>query len=310
MKTKIKILVTWRLMIDFLKTNKKKYLSSKTNFDFLFKKQGIKEKELLKIIQKYDAVICGDDQFTKNVIDKAKNLRVISKWGTGLDSIDVSYAKKKGIKVFNTPNAFSKGVAQLALSFILNFSRNTFKTHLDIKKGNWPKYSGFLVKDKIIGIIGFGNIGREISRLVTKLDMRVIFYDIKKIKNFKNKKIRKVSLNELFKKSNIVISCCDLNKSSINLINLKKMKLMKKNSGIINISRGGIVNENDLVKCLKKNISFAALDVFNKEPILKNNKLLKIDNCILSSHNAFNTVEEVQKVNINTLSNLYKGLKI
>ena len=310
MKTKKKVLVTWRLMIDFLKLNKKKYFSSEINFNFLFKKQGLKENELLKIIENYDAIICGDDQFTKKVIDKAKNLKVISKWGTGLDSINVSYAKKKGIKVFNTPNAFTKGVAQLALSFILNFSRNTIKTHLEIKRGAWPKYSGFLIKDKIIGIIGFGNIGREISRLVTKLEMKVIFYDIKKIKKIKNKKIRKVSLDELFKKSDIVISCCDLNKSSFNLINLKKMKLMKKNSGIINISRGGIVNENDLVKCLKKNISFAGLDVFHNEPIIKKNKLFKMDNCILSSHNAFNTVEEVLKVNINTLSNLYKGLKI
>ena len=140
--------------------------------------------------------------------------------------------------------------------------------------------------------------------------MQVIFYDIKKIKNFKNKNIRRVSLAKLFRKSDIVISCCDLNKSSFNLINLKNMRLMKKGSGIINISRGGVVNENDLVKSLKKNISFAALDVFNKEPILKNNKLLKMEHCILSSHNAFNTVEEVHNVNINTLNNLYKGLKI
>ena len=311
MKKKINVLVTWRLMIKFLKENKIKYFSQKIKFHFLIKKQGLTESELVKIIEKYDAIICGDDEFTKKVIDKAKNLKVISKWGTGLDSINVDYAKKSGIKVFNTPNAFTKGVAQLALSFILNFSRHTLETHEDIKRGNWSKISGFLIKDKVVGIIGFGNIGREISRLVLALGMKVIFNDIKKIKNVNNRNIQKVSLQQLFKKSDIVISCCDLNKTSLNLINNNMMKKMKLNSGIINISRGSIVNENDLIKNLQmKKIRFAALDVFEKEPINKNSKLLKFDNCILSAHNAFNTVEEVNNVNINTLKNLNKGLKI
>ena len=311
MKKKNNVLVTWRLIIKFLTEKKKKYLYPKIKFNFLLKKQGLTESELVKIIEKFDAIICGDDEFTKKVIDKAKNLKVISKWGTGLDSINVDYAKKNGIKVFNTPNAFTKGVAQLALSFILNFSRHTLETHENVKKGNWSKISGFLIKDKVVGIIGFGNIGREISRLVLGLDMKVIFNDIKKIKNIDNKNIQKVSLQQLFRKSDIVISCCDLNKTSLNLINNNMMKKMKQNSGIINISRGGIVNENDLIKNLqKKKIRFAALDVFEKEPINKNSKLLKFNNCILSAHNAFNTVEEVNNVNINTLKNLNKGLKI
>ena len=311
MKKKTNVLVTWRLMIKFLTENKKKYFSPKIKFHFLLKKQGLTESELVKIIEKFDAIICGDDEFTKKVIDKAKNLKVISKWGTGLDSINVDYAKKNGIKVFNTPNAFTKGVAQLALSFILNLSRHTLETHENVKKGNWSKISGFLIKDKVVGIIGFGNIGREISRLVLRLNMKVIFNDIKKIKNVDNKNIQKVSLQQLFRKSDIVISCCDLNKTSLNLINNNMMKKMKQNSGIINISRGSIVNENDLIKNLqKKKIRFAALDVFEKEPINKNSKLLKFNNCILSTHNAFNTVEEVNNVNINTLKNLNKGLKI
>ena len=311
MKKKINVLVTWKLMIDFLKINKIKYDNSKIKFFFLLKKHVVKEQELIKVISKYDAIICGDDEFTKKVINKAKSLKVISKWGTGLDSIDVNYARKKGIKIYNTPNAFTKSVAQLALSFILNFSRNTLETHERVKGGEWPKMQGFLIDNKIIGIIGFGKIGNEISRLVIKLGMKVLFYDIKKLKVPKNKNIKKTNLNFLFKKSDIIISSCDLNSSSYNLINYKKMKLMKKNSGIINISRGGIINENDLIKMLKtKKIRFAALDVFKKEPIKKNNKIINFRNCILGSHNAFNTAEEVNNVNINTIKNLYKGLKI
>ncbi len=311
MKKKIHVLVTWKLMIEFLKRNKIKYDTSKIKFFFLLKKHVVKEKELIKIISKYDAVICGDDEFTKKVINKAKSLKVISKWGTGLDSIDVNYVKKKGIKIYNTPNAFTKSVAQLALSFILNFSRNTLEVHEQIKNGEWPKIQGFLINNKIIGIIGFGKIGNEISRLVIKLGMKVLFYDIKNLKTPKNKNIKKTSLNFLLKKSDIIISSCDLNSSSYNLINYKKMKLMKKNSGIINVSRGGIINENDLIKMLeKKKIRFAALDVFKKEPISKKSKIIKFRNCILGSHNAFNTIEEVNNVNINTMKNLYKGLNI
>ena len=95
MKKKINVLVTWKLMIDFLKINKIKYDNSKIKFFFLLKKHVVKEQELIKVISKYDAIICGDDEFTKKVINKAKSLKVISKWGTGLDSIDVNYARKK-----------------------------------------------------------------------------------------------------------------------------------------------------------------------------------------------------------------------
>ena len=311
MKKKFKVLVTWRLMIDFLKKNKTNYGNSKIKFYFLLKKQALNERELIKVIPKYDAIICGDDEFTKKVIDKAISLKVISKWGTGLDSIDIDYAKKKGIKIYNTPNAFTKSVAQLALSFILNFSRKTLETHERVKKGEWPKIQGFLIDKKIIGIIGFGNIGKEITRLVTKIGMKVLFYDIQKIKFRRNKNTKRVNLESLFKNSDIVISCCDLNKTSYNLINNKKMKLMKKNSGIINVSRGGIINEDDLIKILKKKkIRFAALDVFKNEPIYRKNKFANLINCVLSSHNAFNTIEEVIYVNTNTIRNLYKGLKV
>jgi D-3-phosphoglycerate dehydrogenase len=304
-----KILVTWRLMIKFLKNQNKSYKN--IDFDFIQKKQGLIEKELLNIIHKYDGIICGDDQITPKVIDNAKKLKVISKWGTGMDTISVDYAKKNKIRVFNTPNAFSKSVAQLALSFILSFSRHTFETQNSIKKGDWPKYEGFLIKNKIVGIIGFGNIGKSISKLVLKLGMKVIFNDIKKTKKILNKNIKKVTLTKLLKNSDILITSCDLNKSSFNLINKSKLALMKKTSGVINISRGGVINENDLYQFLKKEkIAFGALDVFLKEPINKQNKLINLKNCILSSHNAFNTAEEVRNVNINTLKNIFKGLKI
>ena len=281
-----------------------KRFTKKIKFDFVSYDQYLKEKDLIPIIDKYDGIICGDDEINKNVLDKATKLRVISKWGTGLDSINLEYAKTKRIKIFNTPNAFTKSAAQLALSYLLNFSRKTSYTHQRVIKGKWPKTTGFLLENKIVGIIGYGNIGKETSKLVKKLGMRVIVNDIKKIKN-------NFPLKKLLSKSDIVIVCCDLNKFSTNLINKKNLKFMKRTAGIINVSRGKVINQIDLTQFLKtKKIAFAGLDVFNIEPIKKNDQLLKLDNCMLGSHNAFNTIEDVQKVNNNTLSNLYKGLNL
>jgi len=310
---KFRILVTWGLMIDYLIKNKSLLRNKKVKFVFLKTKYYLKEKELKNIIHQYDGLICGDDEINKNILDLGKNLKVIAKWGTGVDSINVNYAKKRGIKVFNVPNAFSDSVAQLALSFILVFSRRVVETHEAVKNGEWPKFSGFSLKDKTLGIIGFGNIGRKLANLALMFNMKIIFYDIKKTKLpiNKKKKIISTSKNNLLKKSDIVVLCCNLNKTSFKLIKMRDLKLMKNHAGIISVARGFIINEKDLVKALKKKIiSFAALDVFEQEPLRKSSPLKSIKNCVLSSHNAFNTVGQVNDVNIKVLKNLFKGLKI
>ena len=305
---KINILITWHKMVSFLKENKK--LKKKNIiYDFITAKQSLNEKKLSKIIHKYDGVICGDDEFNKNVIKKAKKLKVISKWGTGIDSIDKIYANKKKIKVYNTPGAFTNSVADIAIAFILNIARKIYQTDKEIRKNNWPKFTGQSLNEKTLGIIGFGRIGKRLSKIALFFGMKIIFFDIKKIKT--NKKCSQVSIKSLFKKSDFITICCDLNPTSENLVRLKYLKLMKKTSSLINVSRGPIVNEAELIYALNKGIiNFACLDVFEKEPLDKKNKLLKMNNCILSSHNAFNSREAVNKVNINTLNNLYRGLNI
>ena len=139
MKYKFKVLVTWRLFINQLNKYKKILIDNKIKIDTIHTKQFLSEKDLLKVIKDYHGVVCGDDQFTKKVLTKAKNLKVISKWGTGLDSIDLDYAKKVGIKVYNSPGGFTVGVAQLAIAMLLAISRNIINTHNEMNKGEWPK---------------------------------------------------------------------------------------------------------------------------------------------------------------------------
>jgi D-3-phosphoglycerate dehydrogenase / 2-oxoglutarate reductase len=313
MKKKIK-----KILISSYHMNLKLYeyekLLKKNNieFDKLIRNPSVKENELLNIIEKYDGIICSDDEITKKVIQKARLLKVISKWGTGTDSIDKIFAKKKNIKVLNTPNAFSKSVAQLVWSMILAFSRNLIETQNEIKTGKWPKLDGTLLQDKTLGIIGLGNVGQAVAKMSLGFDMKILCNDIKKINNnlLKKLKITQVSKNKILKKSDYIVLCVDLNKSSYKLIDQKELLLMKKNTILINVARGPVINEPKLIKALKNHrIKGAGLDVFRNEPITKKNPLFRLKNCILSSHNAFNTREEVDKVHKNTVINLINGLK-
>jgi len=298
-----KILITWRLLIQDIGSYKNILKKNNIYFDILNTKQYTEEEKLLKIIHKYDGIICGDDEITKKVINKAKYLKVISKWGTGIDSIDREYLKLKNITLINSPGAFTKSVAQHALALMFCLNRNIVANHNDIKDGLWTKRICSNLEEKKIGIIGYGKIGREIHKNLKPFNSKFLINDVKKIKG-------KVNLSFLLKNSDIIFVSCDLNKKSKNLIDYKKMILMKKTSKIINISRGAIINNQDLAKCLKKKIiSGAGLDVFDKEPIDKKSKFLELDNCILTSHNAFNSENSIKKINKKSVGNIINFFK-
>ncbi len=312
-KKKFNLLVTAIPFIPVVEEFKVKLKKRNINYTILKSTQQVSEKKFLKIIHKYDAILSGDDQITKRVIDKAQNLKVISKWGTGIDSIDHMYAKKKGIKVFNTPNAFTNGVATMAISMILAFYRKIIINHNEIKKNIWGKYSGETLLNKKVGIIGFGNIGKRILEMIQGFKTINYANDLKKInKNFLKKfKCKSKTKKFIFNNCDIIIIATDLNKSSYKIINKKTINDFKNNPLIVNIGRGGSIDSQALLKCLNlRKIRGACLDVFDIEPLKKNSLFKKFDNCILSSHNAFNTKDEVEFVNKNTLNNIFKGLKL
>lgn len=301
---KINILITWRLLIENL--NKYKFIFKKNGirFDVIKCDQHLKENKLIDIIHKYDGIICGDDELTKKVLKRAKRLKIISKWGTGIDSIDKNYAKEKGIILKNSPGAFSKSVSQHAIALIFSLLRNLVNNHNDIIKNRWTKPICETIDGKTIGIIGFGKIGREIFKKLSIFDVNFLFNDLKKI-NKPN-----ISLNNILKKSDILIISCDLNKTSKHLIKYKELKMMKHDAYIINISRGAIIKNSDLYKILKlKKIAGAGLDVFEHEPLKKNSPLTKLNNCILTSHNAFNSKKLINSINIKSINNIINFFK-
>jgi phosphoglycerate dehydrogenase-like enzyme len=264
----------------------------------------LSEEDLLKIISLYDGVICGDNPFTKNVINKAEKLKVIVKWGTGVDSIDVSYAEKKGIKFYNTPNAFTEPVSDTVLGFILSFARNISFSDKLMKKGKWEKMPGFSLSEKTLGIIGLGNIGNAVARKAKSFGMKVIGYDNQKV----NTNIEMTSLSSLIKKSDFISLNCSLNKSSYHLITSKELKMMN-GKYLINTSRGTVIKEEDLIKALEKGIlSGAGLDVFEIEPLPKESKLRKFDNVLLSSHNSNSSPKYFFNVHLNSIKKLNKEL--
>ena len=304
MKKKFRILITWRLLIDNISLYQSSFKKNNIVFETLYGTQFISEKILKNKIPKFDGLICGDDEVTKKVLDKAKNLKVISKWGTGLDSIDLEYARKKNIKVFNSPGAFTDNVTDHALAMMFALNRNIINNHNDLLKGLWTKRLCTNLTGKKIGIIGYGKIGQMIKKKLSGFSVKFLVNDLKKIK------IKNHSKNEIYRKSDILFLSVDLNKKSKNMISFEEFKKMKKNLIIINICRGQVINPQALYFVLKnKLISGAGLDVHYKEPIKKSDKFLKLDNCILTSHNAFNSKETIFRINELTIKNLIKGIR-
>ena len=274
--------------------------------------ERLTEGELLKWIEDVDGVICGDDQFTKKELRAAKRLKVISKWGTGVDSIDKDEAEKLGILVCNTPNAFTDPVADTVLGYILSFARQIPWADKEMRSGKWEKRSCIAIRNKVLGVIGVGNIGKAVIRRAKGFGMQVLGNDIKQIsKDFiKETGTLMLTLDELLHEAYFISINCDLNPTSYHLIGRREFSLMKPAVYLINTARGPILDEEALIWALEnKVIAGAALDVFDAEPLPEDSPLKQFENCLMSPHNANSSPEAWQRVHENTIKKLLNGLK-
>ena len=243
--------------------------------------------ELVERLKRYnpDIIIAGTENYDSTILKLCNNLKIISRVGIGLDSIDLDECKKRGIIVTYTPDAPSNAVSEMVIGQIISLLRKLSASNRDIKdEGIWRRYIGREIKDSTIGIIGCGRIGKLVAKKIKSFEPRNIFVnDLVRSKVDKIKYGKYVSKKQLLSSSDIITIHIPLNKKNYNLITKKEFDLMKKNALIVNTSRGGIINENDLYSWLKKNKNAGAIiDVFEQEPYT--GCLTKLDNTLLTPH--------------------------
>lgn len=276
--------------------------------------ERMEEEELLKYAGQFDGAICGDDRYTPRVLTAcAPRLKVISKWGTGIDSIHEETCAKLGIKIGRTLNAFTLPVADSVLGYMLAFSRKQPWMDKAMKAGVWQKIPGKALHEQVLGIIGVGNIGKAVTRRARAFGMTVYGNDILEIDHvfIAETGIKMVPLDDLIRNSDFISVNCDLNPSSFHLINAESLKGAKPGAILINTARGPIVKEDDLVQALNSGKLFgAALDVFEVEPLPHNSPLISMDNVMIAPHNTNSSPSAWERVHWNTIRNLLEGLDI
>lgn len=285
---------------------------SNIDVDTIIRPQFVPEADLLDIVEPYDAIVCSDDEITDRVLARAKNLKVISKWGVGMNSIDLESAKRHGVAVYNSPGAFSESCAIMVFSYILHFVRHVTNLDKSVRDGEWKHMPGVALSGKSIGIIGVGNIGKAVAKRAAAFEMKVLGHDIKEIDPafVSAYGLTMVSKEELLRRSDFVVLTPDLNPSSFHLMSAAEFSLMKPTAFLFNTSRGPVINEQTLIKALQnKTIAGAGLDVFEVEPLPANNPLRRMSNVLLTPHNAHYTIEAKNYVHDNTIKNLIEGLK-
>jgi D-3-phosphoglycerate dehydrogenase len=274
--------------------------------------ERLSEAELLEYAGLIDGVICGDDRFTEKVLKAATpRLRVISKWGTGIDSIDTKAAKQLGIQVLNTPGAFTEPVADSVLGYILAFARSQPWMTQQMRDGEWKKILGRALSECTLGVVGVGKIGKAVLNRAQAFGMDLLGNDIVEIDSgfIADVGIQMMDLENLLKQADFISINCDFNPTSRGLIDREAFRLMQPHAVLINTARGPIVVDEALVEALRdKSIAGAALDVFEEEPLPGESPLRAMNNVLLAPHNANSSPGAWERVHLNTLRNLIIGL--
>ncbi len=311
---KYNVLFTAPYMIPFV--DRFKPVFDKYDIDLIIPEvhERMEEADLLKYAGQFDGAICGDDRYTVRVIEAcAPRLKVISKWGTGIDSIDAAACSRYEIMLCRTLNAFTLPVADTVLGYILAFARRQPWMDKEMKSGKWDKIPGRALSECTLGVIGVGNIGKAVTRRARAFGMQVLGNDIVEIDHVfvAETGIEMTDLESLLSRSDFVSVNCDLNPTSRHLINHDTLALMKPSAVLINTARGPIVEEAALIEALRlKRLAGAALDVFEVEPLPLESPLMKMDNVLLAPHNSNSSPAAWEKVHWNTIRNLLDGLEI
>lgn len=265
----------------------------------------LRSRELIDLVNEVDGWIAGLDEISEEVINAAKRLRVISRYGVGVDRVDIRAATKRGIVVTNTPGSNSVAVAEMTICLILALARNLIYANLATRKGEWPRLEGIGLKDKTVGIIGLGSIGREVAIRLNSFGCHVLAYD-----PFIDKGsghllgVDMVSLDDLLARSDFVTLHCSLTPETSGMVNETFLQRMKKGAFLINTARGELIDEETVLNAVNKgHLRGVALDCFTKEPPNKDNPLLNHPRVIVTPHMASHTDEAIARMSWMAMEN-------
>lgn len=276
--------------------------------------QVLTEEQLIELVPTVDAWIIGDDPATRKVFEagKAGKLKVAVKWGVGVDNVDFVACKDLGIPISNTPQMFGGEVADLGMAYLLGLARESYLIDREVRKGNWIKPSGMSFAGKTVAVIGLGDIGRSTIKRLSGFDVTIHAYDpFAKCTAEEVGAQAILSFPERIEEADFVVLTCALTPSSKHMINQASIALMKDGVRIVNVARGPLINEIDLVAALKSGkVHSAALDVFEVEPLLPDNPLRQFEQCIFGTHNGSNTIEGVRRASYKAIDLLFGFLNI
>jgi D-3-phosphoglycerate dehydrogenase len=276
--------------------------------------ERLSEDQILAYAGEFDGAICGDDRFSRRVIEACTpRLQVISKWGTGIDSIDQIAASDLGVMVANTPNAFTVPVSESVIGYMLAFARQLPWLDDAMKAGQWEKLIGKTLSESTLGVIGVGNVGKAVLRRARGFGIKLLGHDIVEIAPdfLLENGVEMTTLEDLLTRADFISLNCTLNPTSRHLINAERLALCKPDAVLINTARGPIVHEAALIEAIHAGrLRGAALDVFEEEPLPKGSPLLSMDQVLLAPHNSNSSPRFWERVHWNTIKNLLIGLEI
>lgn len=239
-------------------------------------------------------IIAGDDDLSREFFEGATDLKVVIRWGIGMDSVDQDAARDHGVTVRNTPGVFGYEVADCAFGYILTLVRSFIAVDAAVRRGEWPKHEGITLAGARLGVVGFGSIGKQVAKRGHGFDMDVVTFD--PYAEESPAMARMVPLDELLTTSRFVVLTCPLTPDTFHLINADRIAQMRTDAYLVNVARGPVVLETDLIKALETgHLAGAALDVFEVEPLPMDSPLRSLPNVVLGAHNASNTREGVER---------------
>lgn len=264
----------------------------------------IEKKDLLEVCSGSIGIIAGTEKYDSDVLQKLRQVKVISRCGTGIENIDMKSALDLGIKVVNTPDAPTQAVAEFTAGLMLSLLRKIPGMNGSLKKAKWKKEMGNLIYGKKVGIIGFGRIGQRVAKLLGSFGAEIAYFDI--LPQVSSAAIPFMKKDVLLKWADIVTLHCTPSSKGKKVIGRNEMLLMKENSWLINTSRGELLDEKELYGFLKQGKLSAAIDVFEQEPY--NGPLAELDNVILTPHVGSYAKESRIAMEIEAVENLLENL--